>query len=114
VNNTSIAAIGPTVSASPAATNVTVQGNLIDSVAANSGMEVSVFGNTGRPLDSAWSRENIIIRGGGWNGSQYGMHVGSPSSTSYFFQCLYERDNFQQHCSPCPPRRLRIGAVHEL
>jgi len=83
VNNTSMPAIGPR-SPHRRRHNVTVQGNLIDSVAANSGMEVSVFGNTGRPLDSALVSGNIIIRGGGWNGSQYGMHVGSPSSTSYF------------------------------
>jgi hypothetical protein len=84
VNNTSMAGYWANGLRIAGGTNVTVQGNLIDSVAANSGMEVSVFGNTGRPLDSALVSGNVIIRGGGWNGSQNGMHVGSPSSTSYF------------------------------
>src|SRR5882724_7192898 len=84
VNNTSIATYWANGLRVAGGTNVTVQGNLIDSVAANSGMEVSIFGNTGRPLDSALISGNVIIRGGGWNGSQNGMHVGSPSSTSYF------------------------------
>jgi hypothetical protein len=84
VNNTSMAGYWANGLRIAGGTNVTVQGNLIDSVAANSGMEVSVFGNTGRPLDSALVSGNVIIRGGGWNGNQYGMHVGSPSSTSYF------------------------------
>jgi hypothetical protein len=84
VNNTSIATYWANGLRIAGGTNVTVQGNMIDSVAANSGMEVSVFGNTGRPLDSAFISGNVIIRGGGWNGNQYGLHVGSPSSTSYF------------------------------
>ncbi len=84
VNNTSIATYWANGLRIAGGTNVTVQGNLIDSVSANSGMEVSIFGNTGRPLDSAFISGNVIIRGGGWNGNQYGMHVGSPSSTSYF------------------------------
>jgi hypothetical protein len=84
VNNTSIAIYWANGLRIAGGTNVTVQGNLIDSVSANSGMEVSVFGNTGRPLDSALISGNVIIRGGGWNGNQNGIHVGSPSSTSYF------------------------------
>jgi hypothetical protein len=84
VNNTAVAGYWANGLRIAGGTNVTVQGNLIDSVAANSGMEVSVFGSTGHSLDSALVSGNVIIRGGGWNGSQYGLHVGSPSSTSYF------------------------------
>jgi hypothetical protein len=84
VNNTSLATYWANGLRVAGGTNVTVQGNRIDSVAANSGMEVSIFGNTGNPLDSALISGNVIIRGGGWNGNQHGMHVGSPSSTSYF------------------------------
>src|ERR1017187_6785083 len=84
VNNTSIATYWANGLRIAGGTNVTVQGNLIDSVSANSGMEVAIFGNTGRPLDSALVSGNVIIRGGGWNGSQNGMHVGSPSSSSFF------------------------------
>jgi hypothetical protein len=84
LNNTSIATYWANGLRIAGGTNVTVQGNLIDSVSANSGMEVAIFGTTGRPLDSALVSGNVIIRGGGWNGNQYGMHVASPSSTSYF------------------------------
>jgi len=64
-------------------TNVLVQGCLVDSVAANSGIEVSVYGNTGRPLDSALVSGNTVLRAGGWNGSIYGgIHVGAPGSAS--------------------------------
>ncbi|HWY29906.1 MAG TPA: discoidin domain-containing protein [Candidatus Acidoferrum sp.] len=84
VNNTLVAGYWANGLRIAGGTNVTVQGNLIDSVAANSGMEVSVFGNTGHSLDSALVSGNVIIRGGGWNGNQNGLHVGSPSSISYF------------------------------
>jgi hypothetical protein len=48
-------------------------------------MDISVFGNTGQPLESATVRGNILIGGGGWNGTdRHGVHVGSPASTSLF------------------------------
>jgi hypothetical protein len=84
MNNTTVAGYWANGLRIAGGTNVTVQGNLIDGVAANSGMEVAIFGTTGRPLESALISGNVIIRGGGWNGNQYGMHVASPSSTSYF------------------------------
>jgi len=66
-------------------TNVVVQGNLIDSVAANNGIEVSVYGSTGRPLDSALVSDNMILRSGGWNGTNRGgIDVGAPGPTSRF------------------------------
>jgi hypothetical protein len=85
LNNTSIATYWANGIRVAGGTNVVVQGNLVDSVAANNGMEVSVFGDTGNPLDSALISGNIILRGGGWNGTdRHGMHIGSPSSTAIF------------------------------
>jgi hypothetical protein len=65
--------------------NVLVQDNLVTDPAANNGIEVSVFGNSGHPLDSATISGNTVLRGGGWNGAdRHGVHVGSPGSTSFF------------------------------
>jgi hypothetical protein len=65
--------------------NVLVQDNLVTDPAANSGIEVSVFGNSGHPLDSATISGNTILRGGGWNGTdRHGIHVGSPGPSSFF------------------------------
>jgi len=76
-------------------------------------MDVSVFGNTGRPLDSALISGNIIIRGGGWNGNQYGMHVGSPSSTSYFSNAYTSAINTNNIIRLALRDGLRVGTVHE-
>lgn len=85
LNNTSIATYWANGLRVAGGTNVVVQGNLIDSVSANNGMDVSVFGDTGHSLDSALISGNTIKRGGGWNGTdRHGLHVGSPSSTSLF------------------------------
>ena len=66
-------------------TNVVVYGNLIDSVAANNGIEVSVYGSTGHPLDSAFVFSNLVLRAGGWNGTnRNGIDVGAPGSGSLF------------------------------
>ena len=58
--------------------NVLVQNNLCTDPAANNGMDVSVFGPTGQPLESGTIDGNVILRGGGWNTTnRYGMSVGS-------------------------------------
>jgi hypothetical protein len=65
--------------------NVLVEDNLVTDPAANSGIEVSVFGNSGHPLESAVIWGNVVLRGGGWNGSdRHGIHVGSPGPSSFF------------------------------
>jgi hypothetical protein len=65
--------------------NVLVQDNLVTDPAANNGIEVSVFGNTGHPLDSATIWGNTVLRSGGWNGTdRHGIHVGSPGRNSFF------------------------------
>jgi hypothetical protein len=64
--------------------NVEVENNLIVSVSSNNAMDISVFGDTGRPLESATVSGNVIIGGGGWNSVRYGVHIGSPSSTSFY------------------------------
>ncbi|MET9479347.1 right-handed parallel beta-helix repeat-containing protein [Streptomyces sp. NPDC006638] len=64
--------------------NVEVRNNLVNSVSSNNALEVSVFGDTGRPLESATITGNVLNGGGGWNGLRYGANVGSTSSTSLF------------------------------
>ena len=82
VNNTTVAAYWANGLRIAGGTNVTVRGNLIESAPSDSGMEVSVFGATGHPLDSALVADNVILRGGGWNGTdRHGMHVGSSTTT---------------------------------
>jgi autotransporter-associated beta strand protein len=82
VNNTTVAAYWANGLRIAGGTNVTVQGNLIESAPSDSGMEVSIFGATGHPLDSALVADNVIMRGGGWNGTdRHGMHVGSTTTT---------------------------------
>lgn len=85
LNNTSVAPYWANGLRVAGGKNVLVQNNLVTDPAANNGMEVSVFGNTGHPLDSATISGNVILRGGGWNGTdRHGMHVGSPGSASLF------------------------------
>nr|WP_202532464.1 right-handed parallel beta-helix repeat-containing protein [Streptomyces sp. SID3212] len=64
--------------------NVEVRNNLVNSVSSNNALEVSVFGETGHPLESATITGNVLNGGGGWNGLRYGANVGSTSSTSLF------------------------------
>ncbi|MEU0966811.1 glycosyl hydrolase family 28-related protein [Streptomyces sp. NPDC005917] len=64
--------------------NVEVKNNLVVSVSSNNAMDISVFGDTGRPLESATVSGNVVIGGGGWNGVRYGVHIGSPPSTSFY------------------------------
>ncbi|MCL7378050.1 right-handed parallel beta-helix repeat-containing protein [Streptomyces sp. 35G-GA-8] len=64
--------------------NVEVRNNLVNSVSSNSALEISVFGDTGHPLESATVSGNVLIGGGGWNGVRHGVRIGSPSSTSLF------------------------------
>ncbi len=90
LNNTSVAPYWANGLRIAGGKNVTVQNNLVTDPAANNGMEVSVFGNTGWPLDSATVSGNVILRGGGWNGTdRHGMHVGSPSSSNTYFPNAY-------------------------
>jgi len=113
VNNTSIATYWANGLRIAGGTNVTVLDNLIDSVSANSGIEVSIFGITGRPLDSALVAGNVVIRGGGWNGNQNGMHVGSPASNSYFSNAYTGAIISNNIIRLALRDGLRIGAVHD-
>src|SRR6267142_1393866 len=114
LNNTSIATYWANGIRIAGGTNVTVQGNLVDSVSANNGIEVSVFGDSGRPLDSALVSGNVIIRGGGWNGTdRHGMHVGSPGDTSAFPNA-YTRATITNNVIRLALRDgLKIGATSE-
>jgi hypothetical protein len=64
--------------------NVEVKDNLVNSVSSNNAMDISVFGDTGHPLESATVSGNLLIGGGGWNSVRYGVHIGSPSPASLF------------------------------
>jgi hypothetical protein len=85
VNSTSMATYWANGLRIAGGTNVVVQGDLIDSVSANNGIEISVYGGTGHPLDSALVSGNVILRAGGWNGTnRNGIDVGAPGSGSLF------------------------------
>ena len=64
--------------------DVEVRNNLVNSVSSNNAMDVSVFGDTGHPLESATVDGNVLLGGGGWNSVRHGVHIGSPSSTSLY------------------------------
>src|SRR5882757_5983725 len=64
--------------------NVEVRDNLVNSVSSNNAMDISVFGDTGHPLESATVSGNVLLGGGGWNGVRSGVHISSPSATSLF------------------------------
>jgi hypothetical protein len=84
LNNTSVAPFWANALRIAGGRNVVVKNNLVTDPAANSGMEVSVFGTTGHPLDSATISGNVILRGGGWNGTnRHGMNVGSHGSGNF-------------------------------
>ncbi|MGW6198560.1 glycosyl hydrolase family 28-related protein [Kribbella sp. NPDC055110] len=64
--------------------DVEVRDNLVNTVSSNSALEVSIFGDTGQPLESATITGNTLIGGGGWNGVRHGVRIGSPAPTSLF------------------------------
>jgi hypothetical protein len=94
--------------------NVLVQDNLVTDPAANSGIEVSVFGNSGHPLDSATISGNTILRGGGWNGTdRHGMHVGSPGSASLFANAYTNATISNNFIQDSRRAGLKIGTTFE-
>ncbi|WP_240045437.1 hypothetical protein [Streptomyces sp. L-9-10] len=64
--------------------NVEVRNNVVNSVSSNNALELSVFGDSGHPLESAAVTGNVLQGGGGWNGVRHGVHIGSTGSTSQF------------------------------
>jgi hypothetical protein len=85
LNNTSVAPWWANGIRIAGGKNVVAANNLVNSVSANNALEISVFGNTGQPLESAVVDGNVLIGGGGWNGTdRHGVHIGSPSNTSLF------------------------------
>jgi hypothetical protein len=64
--------------------NVEVKDNLVNSVSSNNAMDIGVFGDTGHPLESATVSGNVLLGGGGWNSVRYGVHIGSPATTSLY------------------------------
>ncbi|MFD7316823.1 right-handed parallel beta-helix repeat-containing protein [Streptomyces sp. NPDC056641] len=64
--------------------NVEVRNNVVNSVSSNNALDISVFGDSGHPLESATVAGNVLQGGGGWNGVRHGVHIGSPGATSQF------------------------------
>ncbi|MFC9846797.1 right-handed parallel beta-helix repeat-containing protein [Streptomyces sp. NPDC060223] len=64
--------------------DVEMKNNLVISVSSNSALDIGVFGDTGHPLESATVSGNVLLGGGGWNGTRHGVRISSPSSTSLF------------------------------
>ncbi|MFF2520685.1 right-handed parallel beta-helix repeat-containing protein [Streptomyces liangshanensis] len=64
--------------------NVEVRNNLVNSASSNNALEISVYGDTGRPLESAAITGNVLNGGGGWNGLRTGVNIGSPGPTSLY------------------------------
>ena len=87
--------------------NVEVRDNLVNSVSSNNAMDISVFGDTGHPLESATVSGNVLIGGGGWNGVRSGVHIGSPQHFA-FPERLHQRHDEQQHRARLPAR----GSAH--
>ncbi len=88
--------------------------NLVNSVSANSALEISVFGNTGQPLESATVEGNVLIGGGGWNGTdRHGVHVGSPSSTSLYPSAYTVATIVNNLILDSLRAGLKIGATYE-
>lgn len=78
LNNTSVAPYWANAIRIAGGKNIVVKNNLATDPAANNGMDISVFGTTGHPVDSATISRNVILRGGGWNGAnRHGMNVAS-------------------------------------
>ncbi|HVE15569.1 MAG TPA: right-handed parallel beta-helix repeat-containing protein, partial [Chthoniobacterales bacterium] len=64
--------------------NVLVQGNLVSDAASNNGMDISIFGKTGQPLESATITGNVILRGGGWNATyRYGVSISAATNVIF-------------------------------
>ncbi|MFB7495460.1 right-handed parallel beta-helix repeat-containing protein [Streptomyces sp. NPDC056161] len=64
--------------------DIEMKNNLVNSVSSNSALDIGVFGDTGRPLESATVSGNVLLGGGGWNGTRHGVRISSPTSTSKF------------------------------
>ncbi len=114
LNNTSVAAWWANGIRIAGGKNVQVIDNLVNSVSANNAMDISVFGNTGQPLESATVRGNILIGGGGWNGTdRHGVHVGSPASTSLFPNAYTVVTICNNSIRDSLRAGLKIGATYE-
>lgn len=79
INNTSIAPYWANSLRVAGGKEVVVRGNLLRDPSSNNCMDVSTYGKTGQPLESALIENNVMLRGGGWNGTdRYGLAIGSP------------------------------------
>ena len=83
LNNTSIAPYWANCLRVAGGRDVVVRNNLLMDAAANNNLEVGIFGKSGNPLESALIENNVMVRGGGWNGkNRYGLFVYAKSDTN--------------------------------
>ncbi|VVE55787.1 right-handed parallel beta-helix repeat-containing protein [Pandoraea anhela] len=81
INNTSVAPYWANGLRIAGGKHVLVQGNRVQDPSSGNGMDVSIFGATGQPLESGTITGNLVLRGGGWDGTdRHGMHVGSSNT----------------------------------
>jgi hypothetical protein len=114
LNNTSVAAWWANGIRIAGGKNVQVSNNLVNGVAANNAMEVGVFGDTGQPLESATVDGNVLIGGGGWNGTdRHGVHVGSLGSASFFPNAYTVATISNNTIRDSLRAGLKIGATYE-
>lgn len=91
LNNTSIATYWANALRVAGGKGVVIRGNLLCDPSSNNGMDLSTYGLTGQPLESADVEGNVIRRGGGWNGTdRHGLAIGSPPN---HFTKVTVRDN---------------------
>ncbi|WP_110946286.1 glycosyl hydrolase family 28-related protein [Streptomyces avicenniae] len=84
LNNTAIAPWWANGLRIAGGTDIEMRNNLVNSVSSNSTLDIGIFGDSGRPLESALVTGNVLIGGGGWNGVRHGARIGSPPATSQF------------------------------
>ncbi|HEY4048689.1 MAG TPA: glycosyl hydrolase family 28-related protein [Acidobacteriaceae bacterium] len=114
LNNTSVAPWWANGMRIAGGRNVVLANNLVNSVSANNALEISVFGNTGQPLESAIVEGNVLIGGGGWNGTdRHGVHVGSPSSTSRYPSAYTAAAIINNFIRDSLRAGLKIGTTYE-
>lgn len=78
INNTSVAVYWANALRVAGGRNVVVRGNLLMDPSSNSGLTIGVFGDSGHPVESCLAEDNVILRGGGWNGTdRHGLVVDS-------------------------------------
>ncbi|HEY5221639.1 MAG TPA: glycosyl hydrolase family 28-related protein [Microbacteriaceae bacterium] len=84
VNNTAVAPWWANGIRVAGGQDIEIFDNVVDTVSANSAMDIGVYGDSGHPLESCLVNGNVLLGGGGWNTVRHGVRISSPASTSRF------------------------------